>query len=259
MARASQVPGISVQTFHASRIMEVATPFKVQLVELSITCMKSLRASPGLDSRKPTCIVWTQLCSSSGLVKKLPSFYSTPSFMTLFTVAFHWILSWGNWTPPTSSHPILVRLLLIFTFHSHLGHQIRLVSSSIPTKRQYVFLVHHIGATSTAHLIINVSLVNVYILSSIYNYLIFVRRNLKVSSCSHSVTVDLETIFHATFVGMFIFYFRKKVCIPHSCTVLTFCLDMKKRKRGRTWPHRHSGESRIVSKQFISYGYQNGS
>jgi hypothetical protein len=31
-----------------------------------------------------------------------------------------------------------------------------------------------------------------------------------------------------------------------------FCLDTKKRERGRAWPYRQSGESRIVYKQNAS-------
>jgi hypothetical protein len=44
LVRASQDPGIRTQTFHASRIMEAATRFKVKPVEVSITCVKNLRA-----------------------------------------------------------------------------------------------------------------------------------------------------------------------------------------------------------------------
>jgi hypothetical protein len=33
---------------------------------------------------------------------------------------------------------------------------------------------------------------------------------------------------------------------------LAFCLDTKKRERGHAWPHRQSGESRIVTKQNAS-------
>jgi hypothetical protein len=44
LARASEVPGTRAQTFRASRIMEVATRFRVQPVELSMTRMKRLHA-----------------------------------------------------------------------------------------------------------------------------------------------------------------------------------------------------------------------
>jgi len=43
LACASQVPEMCAQTFHASIIIEVSTRFKVQLVELLITCMKRPR------------------------------------------------------------------------------------------------------------------------------------------------------------------------------------------------------------------------
>jgi hypothetical protein len=45
-ARASHVPGMRAQTFHASRVMEVATRFKAKPVEFSTTCMKRLRSHP---------------------------------------------------------------------------------------------------------------------------------------------------------------------------------------------------------------------
>jgi hypothetical protein len=48
-------------TFHASRIMETATRSKFQPVKVPITCMNRLRASPALDSRELTCIVYTRL------------------------------------------------------------------------------------------------------------------------------------------------------------------------------------------------------
>jgi hypothetical protein len=41
LALPSHVPVMRAQMFHASSIMKVATSFKVQPVELSITCMKS--------------------------------------------------------------------------------------------------------------------------------------------------------------------------------------------------------------------------
>jgi hypothetical protein len=44
--RASQFPGMRAQTFHARRIMEVASRFKIQPVGLSITCIKRVRAHP---------------------------------------------------------------------------------------------------------------------------------------------------------------------------------------------------------------------
>jgi hypothetical protein len=46
LARASQMPGIREQTFHANGIMEVATRFKVQPIEFSTIYTKSLQAHP---------------------------------------------------------------------------------------------------------------------------------------------------------------------------------------------------------------------
>jgi hypothetical protein len=40
------------------------------------------------------------------------------------------------------------------------------------------------------------------------------------------------------------------ICLPASkSTGLTFCMDTKKRERGRAWLHRQSRESTIESKQ----------
>jgi hypothetical protein len=46
LAHVSQAPGMRTQTFYSSCIMEGATHFKDQPVELSITCMKHLHTHP---------------------------------------------------------------------------------------------------------------------------------------------------------------------------------------------------------------------
>jgi hypothetical protein len=53
LARASQVPEMRAQTFHASRIIDVASRFKVKPVQL----LMSARASPAFDSREQTLTV----------------------------------------------------------------------------------------------------------------------------------------------------------------------------------------------------------
>jgi hypothetical protein len=53
------------------------------------------------------------------LVKKFPAFYGTRRFMTVFTRARHWSLSWVRWIQSTPSHLISLRLILILS--SHLG------------------------------------------------------------------------------------------------------------------------------------------
>jgi hypothetical protein len=50
-------------------------------------------------------------------VKKLPVFYATRMFITVFTTARHWSLFWARWIQSTISHPITLRLILILSFH----------------------------------------------------------------------------------------------------------------------------------------------
>jgi hypothetical protein len=43
------------------------------------------------------------------LVKKFPAFYGTRRFITMFTTARHWSLSWATRIQSTFSHPIPLR------------------------------------------------------------------------------------------------------------------------------------------------------
>jgi hypothetical protein len=47
------------------------------------------------------------------LVKKFPTFYATQRFITVFTRAYHWSLSWARWIQSTPSHQISLRSILI--------------------------------------------------------------------------------------------------------------------------------------------------
>jgi hypothetical protein len=46
------------------------------------------------------------------LVKKLPAFYGTLRYITVFTGARYWSLSWARWIQSTPSHPISLRSIL---------------------------------------------------------------------------------------------------------------------------------------------------
>jgi len=46
------------------------------------------------------------------LVKNFPVFYRTRRFITLFTTARHWSLSWSRWIESIHSHPISQRSIL---------------------------------------------------------------------------------------------------------------------------------------------------
>jgi hypothetical protein len=55
------------------------------------------------------------------LVKKFPAFRETWSFITVFTTACHWSLSWDTWIHSIASHTICVRYVLILPSHLRLG------------------------------------------------------------------------------------------------------------------------------------------
>jgi len=42
------------------------------------------------------------------LAKKFPAFYETRRFITVFTTARHWSLSWARWIQSTPSHLISI-------------------------------------------------------------------------------------------------------------------------------------------------------
>jgi hypothetical protein len=53
------------------------------------------------------------------LIKKFLTFYATRRFITVFTRASHWSISWARWIQSTPSHRISLRSKLI-SFHLHL-------------------------------------------------------------------------------------------------------------------------------------------
>jgi hypothetical protein len=74
------------------------------------------------------------------LVKKFPSFYGTRRFITMFTRARHWSLSWVRWIQSTSSHPVSI-YILIPSSHLRLGLQSCLFPSCLPTETLYAFFI----------------------------------------------------------------------------------------------------------------------
>jgi hypothetical protein len=75
-------------------------------------------------------------CSFSELVKKLPSFYLTRSFIMFVTKPHHWTLFWVRWLQSASSHPLSLRSNLISSSHLHLDVQ------SCPMKILYALFVY---------------------------------------------------------------------------------------------------------------------
>jgi hypothetical protein len=65
-------------------------------------------------------------------LKNFPTFYGTRRFITVFTRALHWSLSWARSTQSTPSHPIPLRSILILSTHLRLGLPRGLLPSGFP-------------------------------------------------------------------------------------------------------------------------------
>jgi hypothetical protein len=74
------------------------------------------------------------------LLKNFPAFYGTRRFITVFTRALHWSLSWTrsiHSIPPRSTS---LRSILLLPTHLHLGISSGLFPSGFPTSILYAFL-----------------------------------------------------------------------------------------------------------------------
>jgi hypothetical protein len=94
------------------------------------------------------CVAHTHSCSWALLEKspivqllnKFPAFYGTQRFITVFTRALQWSLSWARSIQCIPSHPISLRSVLILSTHLRLGLSSGLFASGFPTKMLYSFL-----------------------------------------------------------------------------------------------------------------------
>ena len=68
------------------------------------------------------------------LIKKFPTFYGTPKFITVLTSVRHLSLSWANSIESPQSLPTSWRCILILSSHLRLGLPNGLFSSGFPTK-----------------------------------------------------------------------------------------------------------------------------
>jgi hypothetical protein len=59
------------------------------------------------------------------LPKNFSKFYETRSFITVFTRALHWSLSWARWLQSIPSHLISLRSKLILSTHLHYSDWVR--------------------------------------------------------------------------------------------------------------------------------------
>jgi hypothetical protein len=86
-------------------------------------------------------------------LKNVPGFYGTRKFITVFTRALHWSLSWARLIQSIQSHPSSLRSILILSTHLRLGFPSDLSHSGFPTNILYGFFFSRIRATCPAHLI----------------------------------------------------------------------------------------------------------
>jgi len=84
-------------------------------------------------------------------VKKIPTFYGTQGFITVFPRACHWSISWARCNQSAPSYHISVISILILYSHLCLCLQGRIIPS-FPMKIMYAFLISPISATCPTHL-----------------------------------------------------------------------------------------------------------
>jgi hypothetical protein len=90
-------------------------------------------------------------CAAS---KNFPAFYGTQRFITVFTRALHWSLSWARSIQFIPSHPTSLRSILIWSTPVRPGLPSGLFPSGYPINIPYVFLFSPIRVTCPAQLIL---------------------------------------------------------------------------------------------------------
>ena len=102
----------------------------------------------------PWCRVLIEKLTGLQLVKKLPAFHGTRSFITALTSVRHLSLSWASPIQSIYPHPTSWRSVLILSVHLRLGLPRGLLPSGYLTKTLYIPLSSPIRATCPAHLIL---------------------------------------------------------------------------------------------------------
>jgi len=91
--------------------------------------------------------------SPSWLMKKFPASYTSRSFITMFTRAFHKSLSWARWIRSAPSHPASLRSIQVIFSHLCLGFPRGFFLSGFPTNTLYAFFVSPMHCIRLTHLI----------------------------------------------------------------------------------------------------------
>jgi hypothetical protein len=76
------------------------------------------------------------------LLKNFPAFYGTRRFITMFTRALHWSLSWATSIQSIPSHPISLRSISILFTHLRLGFPSGRFPSGFPTNLSHSCYIH---------------------------------------------------------------------------------------------------------------------
>jgi hypothetical protein len=95
---------------------------------------------------------YTEANHVTQLPKNFPKFYGIGKFITVFTRAHHWLLSWARLIQSMPPHPISLRSILILSSYLWLGLHNRLFVSCSLTKTRYTFFFASICAAFPAHL-----------------------------------------------------------------------------------------------------------
>jgi hypothetical protein len=108
-------------------------------------------------------------------LKNFPAFYGTRRYITAFTRALHWSLSWARSIQSIQSQPISLRFILILSTHLRLGLHCGLFPSGFATNILYAF-ISLIRVTYPAHLTL-LDLIILIILGEEYKLRSFTYRN----------------------------------------------------------------------------------